>query len=110
MTPDPAYSQYAFQRPVGKAIYIYLAAGVGEAMRLADGHDPVVGWKQLLADDRAYDGFSVSLSGFESVVSTVAISRNGKPMLDRASLLDWPTALGPFRIVFDWSAELLASA
>jgi hypothetical protein len=55
MTPDPAYPQYAFQKPTSKPIYIYLAAGVGEAMRLADGRDPVVGWKQLLTDDAAYD-------------------------------------------------------
>ncbi len=105
MTPDPAYTQYAFQRPTSKPIYIYLAAGVGEAMRLADGRDPVVGWKQLLADDPAYDGFSVSLSGFESVVSTAALNRNWKPMLVRVRVLEWPTALEPFRIVFDWSTK-----
>jgi hypothetical protein len=105
MTPDPAYTQYAFQQPTSKPIYIYLAAGVGEVMRLADGRDPVVGWKQLLADDPAYDGFSVSLSGFESVVSTRALDRNGKPMLDRVRVLEWPTELGPFRIVFDWSTD-----
>jgi hypothetical protein len=26
-------------------------------------------------------------------------------MLDRVRVLEWPTALGPFRIVFDWSTD-----
>jgi hypothetical protein len=105
MTPDRAYIRYAFQQPTNRPIYIYLAADVGESMRLADGRDPVVGWRQMLADEPSYDGFSLSLSGFESVVSTAPLNRNGKPMLDRVRALEWPTPLGPFRIVFQWNNE-----
>ena len=105
MTPDPAYVMYAFQRPVAKPIYIYFAADVGEQIRLADGRDPVVGWKQVPEDDPSYDSFSVSLSGFESVVSTAPRDRNGKQMIERIRAIEWPTPLGPFRIAFDWSKE-----
>lgn len=105
MTPHPAYTMYAFQRPVAKPIYIYHTAGVGEPMRLADGRDPVVGWKQILADDPSYCSFSVSLPGFESVVSTAPLNRNGKQMIDRIRAMEWPKPLGSFRIAFDWSNE-----
>ena len=74
-------------------------------MRLADGRDPVVGWKQMLVDDPLYDGFSLSLAGFDSVVSIEPLKRNGKPMIDRVRAVEWPTPLDPFRIVFDWSNE-----
>ena len=106
MTPDPAYMRYAFLHPPGKPIYIYLAVGLGDSMRVADGRDPVVSWSQFLADGQpSFDGFSVKLSGFETVVTTAPIRRNGQQMIDRIRTLEWPTPLGPFRIVFDWTGE-----
>ena len=106
MTPDPAYMRYAFAHSPGKPIYFYLAAALSDAMRLADGRDPVVSWGQFLADDQQdFDAFSVKLSGLETVVSTALIRRNGKQMIDRLRALEWPTPLGPFRIVFDWGGD-----
>jgi hypothetical protein len=101
MAPDQAYIRYAFLHPPEKPIHIYLAAGLGEPLRLADGRDPVVSWKQLLSDDQPdFGGFSVSLAGFDTVVSTAPIRRNGQQMLDRVRVLEWPTPLGAFRIIF----------
>ena len=106
MAPDPAYIRYAFLRPLGKPIYFYLAGTSGDAVRLADGRDPIVGWRQLLSDDRLdLDGFSVSLAGFETIVTTAPMPRNEREMLDRVRALEWPTPLGPFRITFDWNGE-----
>ena len=106
MKPDPAYIRYAFGQPSEKSIYIYLAASPGDVLRLGDGRDPVVSWQQFLAPHEAeFDAFSVKLSGFESVVTTVPIQRNGEPMVDRLRLLELPTPLGAFRIVFEWTAE-----
>jgi hypothetical protein len=95
MTPDPAYIRYAFSNPPGKPIFIYFGAGLGDALRLVDGRDPVVSWRQFLSDDQpGFDGFSVKLAGFETVVTTAPIRRNRQQK--------WPTPLGPFRIIFDW--------
>ena len=106
LTPDPVYVSYAFQRPLVKPIYIYFAADAGEFLNLANGWNPVVRWNQLLADGLSYDGFQVLLAGFNSVVTTEPLKRNGRPMPDRVRVLQLRTLLGPFRIVFDWSAEV----
>ena len=110
MTPDPAYIRYTFSHPPSKPVYIYLAAGLGDALRLADGRDPVVSWGQFLWDDQPdFDSFSVKLAGFETVVSTTPIRGNGERMIDRIRALEWPTALGPFRVTFDWNGEPCAA-
>jgi len=106
MKPDPAYIRYAFLHPPGKPIYFYLAGGLGDTLRLADGRDPVVSWQQLLSDDQPdFDGFLISLAGFPVAVATAPIRRNGLQMIDRIRVVEWPTSLGLFRIVFDWSGE-----
>ena len=106
MTPDLAYVRYAFLQPPEKPIYFYLALGEGEALRLADSLDPVVSWMRwLLVDQSDFDAFSVSLAGFETIVTTTPIWRNGRKMADRILVLERPTRLGPFRIMFDWSGE-----
>jgi hypothetical protein len=106
MTPNTAYIRYAFSHPPGRPIYIYFAAGLGDALRLVDGRYPVVSWSQLLSDDEpGFDGFSVKLAGFESMVTIAPIRRNGQQMIDRIRALEWPTQLGSFRIVFDWAGE-----
>ena len=83
MTPDPAYIRYAFQKQTDKPVYIYFAGATGEAVSLATSRNPPISWTQHLADDPSYDGFSASLAGFESIVTTAPVKRNGKPMLDR---------------------------
>jgi hypothetical protein len=106
LKPDLAYVRYAFCRSPDKPVYFYLAVGPGDTLHLADGHDAVVGWRQFLLDDQPdFDGFTVKLAGFETAVTTAPIKRNGVEMIDRVRALEWPTALGPFRIVFDWSGD-----
>lgn len=106
MTPDPAYIRYAFSYPPGKPIFIYFAAGLGDVLRLVDKRDPVVSWRQFLSDDQpGFDGFSLKLAGFETVVTTAPIRRNGQQMIDRIQALEWTTPLGPFRIIFNWNGE-----
>jgi hypothetical protein len=106
MAPDPAYSRYAFSHPPGRPVYIYLALGPGESLRLADGRDPVVGWSRVLSDDQPdFDGSSIRLAGFETIVTTALIKRNGLQMIDRIRIVEMPTPLGPFRIAFDWAGE-----
>jgi hypothetical protein len=106
LTPDPPFVRYAFLHPPGKPVYFYFAGGLGEQLRLADGRDPVVSWRRLVADDkREFDGFVISLAGFPTVVTTTPIHRNASRMIDRMRAVEWPTALGPFRIVFNWSGE-----
>jgi hypothetical protein len=106
MTPDPAYIRYAFLQPPEKPIYFYFAGGLGARLRLTDGRDPVVSWRQFLSDDQLdFDAFLISLAGFPMVVTTAPIRRNGSQMIDRILAVEWPTPLGQFRIVFDWSSE-----
>jgi len=108
MKPDVAYIRYAFSHWPGKPIHFYLAIALGDTLRLADGRDPVVGWRQFLSDDQPdVDGVSITLAGFETVVTTAPAQRNGLQMIDRIRVLELPTPLGPFRIVFDWSGEPL---
>jgi hypothetical protein len=106
MIPDPTYVCYAFLHSPTKPIYFYLASGLGEALRLADARDPVVSWSQFICDGKPdFDGFNISLAGFKMVVSTAPIQRNGLQMIDRIRMVEWPTPLGPFRIVFNWDGE-----
>ena len=106
MSPDPAYVRYAFAHSPEKPIYLYFASGLGEPLRLADGRDPMVSWCQLLSDDQPdFDGFLILLAGFPMAVTTAPIRRNGLKMIDRIRAVEWPTSLGPFRIVFDWRGE-----
>jgi hypothetical protein len=111
MGPDLAYVRYAFLHSPEKPIYFYFAGELGDRLRLADSRDPVVGWRQLLSDDQpGFDGFSISLAGFEMVVTTAPIRRNGIQMIDRIRIVEWPTPLGPFRIVFSWNGEPILPA
>lgn len=106
MTPDPAYVRYAFLHPIPKPVYFFLACALGDNLRFADGRDPVVSWSQLIDDEQpGFDAFTISLSGFQTIVSTAPVQRNGKEMIDRIRVLEQQTVLGPFRIVFDWSGE-----
>ena len=106
MTPDPAYVRYAFSPSTQKPVYFYFAGGLGESLRFADGRDPVVSWRQFLSDDQPdFDGALISLAGFGTVLTTAPIKRNGLQMIDRLRAAEWPTPLGPFRIVFNWSNE-----
>jgi hypothetical protein len=106
MIPDPAYVCYAFLYPPTKPIYFYLDSCLGETLRLADGRDPVVSWNQFISDDQPdFDGFNISLTGFKMVVSAAPIQRNGLEMIDRIRVVEWPTPLGPFRVVFNWDGE-----
>jgi len=106
MAPDPAYVRYAFGRPPNKAIYFYFAGGLGDPLRLADGREPVVSWSQLLSDDQPdLDAFLISLAGFPMAVATTPIRRNTSQMIDRILAVEWPTPLGLFRVVFDWTGD-----
>jgi len=106
MEPDETYVRYAFLQPTPKPVHFYLAAALGEPLRLADGRDPVVSWRQLVADEWGeFDGAVISLAGFSTVVTTVPTHRNGSKMIDRIRAVEWPTPLGPFRIVFNWNGE-----
>ena len=106
LTPHLAFIHYAFLRPLPTAVNFYFVGGLGDTLRLADGRDPVVGWRALISDDNPeFDGFLLSLAGFQMAVSTAPIHRNGKPMIDRIRQIEQPTPLGSFRIVFDWAHE-----
>jgi hypothetical protein len=106
MTPDAAYVCYAFQRPIPKPVFFFLACSLGDNLRLAYGRDPVVSWSQFVDDGQSrFDAFTISLAGFRTIVSTAPVQRNGKEMIDRIRVLEQQTALGPFRIIFDWSGE-----
>jgi hypothetical protein len=84
MVPNPAYVRYAFGRPPDKAIYFYFAGGLGDPLRLADGRDPVLSWRQLFSDDQPdLDAFLISLAGFPIAVATTPIRRNSSQMIDR---------------------------
>jgi hypothetical protein len=105
MTPDLAYVSYALLHPPSKPLYFFLAAGLGESLRLADDRDPVVGWHQLICDDETDSGCCLSFGGTSWVLSTAPIQRNGHEMIDRLRVFEQPTPLGAFRIVFDWDDE-----
>ncbi|MFH1300109.1 MAG: hypothetical protein ABIK07_03540 [Planctomycetota bacterium] len=106
MAPDPEYIRYAFLRPITKPIYFFFAGQVGEEKRFADSRDAVVSYRRLIAnDDTGYDAFSISLAGFQSVVSLIPVQQNGKEMIDRINELQQPTPLGMSKIIFDWSEE-----
>lgn len=106
LTPHPAFVRYAFLNPLPTAIHFYFAGAQGDALRLADGRDPVVGWRALISDDEPqFDGFLLSLGGFQMAVSTAPMRRNGQRMIDRIRAVEQPTPLGTFRIVLDWDGE-----
>lgn len=106
LTPHPAFIRYAFLKPLPTAVHFYFAGGLGDTLRLADGRDPVVGWRALVSDDDPdFDGFLLSLAGFQMAASTAPIRRNGEEMLERIRAIEQPTPLGPFRIVFEWAGE-----
>jgi hypothetical protein len=65
-----------------------------------------VSWSRLVDDEQpSLDAFTISLAGLRTVVSTAPVQRNGKEMIDRIRVLEQRAALGPFRIMFDWSGE-----
>jgi len=74
-------------------------------MRFADTRDPVVSWRQLIASDNPnLDVFLISLAGFETIVLTERRPEL-KPFVERIRVLQQPTPLGMFRIIFDWNNE-----
>jgi hypothetical protein len=106
MTPDPAYVRYAFHRPLPRHVYFFFPGLLGDNLRFVDGRDPVVNWGHMVVDeDPSFDAFSMSLGGFQTIVSTGKVQRNGQDMIDRLNAMQQPTPLGTFRIVFDWSEE-----
>ncbi len=104
--PDTAYAFYAFARPLPSPVHFYCTGLEGQQLRLADDRYPRVSWTQLINDaDPGADIFSISLAGFETMVSTKPYTMHGRQMVDRVKVLQQPTALGMFRIVFDWTGE-----
>ncbi len=104
--PDTAYAFYAFARPLPRPVHFYFTGREGQQLRLADDRYPRVSWRQLINDaDPGADIFSISLAGFETMVSTKPYTMHGRQMVDRVRELQWRTDLGMFRIVFDWTGE-----
>jgi len=108
MSPDPDYIRYAFLNPVSKPIYFFFSGRVGEEIHFADSRDAVVSYRQLILNDEGQkdlDAFSISLAGFQTVISPQPVQKNGKELIDRINVLQQPTPLGMSRIIFDWSGE-----
>lgn len=104
--PDAAYAFYAFARPLPRLVHFYYTGLEGQQLRLADDRYPRVSWTQLINDaDPEADIFSISLAGFETMVSTKPYTMHGKQMVDRVKVLQQPTDLGMSRIVFGWTGE-----
>lgn len=106
MVPDSEYIRYAFLRPITRPIYFFFAGQVGEEKRFADSRDAVVSyWRLIAKDETSYDAFSISLAGFQTVVSLNPVQQNGKEMIDRINVLQQPTPLGMSKIILDWNDE-----
>lgn len=105
MTPDVAYVRYAFGRELPAPVHFYLPATVGQNLRLGT-HAPVVSWRRLVNTERPdLDAFSVTLSGYETLVCTIPYVWKGEPMIDRLGSIRMPTPVGEFRISFNWDGE-----
>jgi hypothetical protein len=104
-TPDPAYLHYSFLRPFRQPVHFYFAGTAKHRVRLTQANEPLVTWARMIEPCSGQEAFLISLGGFATIVSTMPIDRCGESFMDRIAVLEQPTPLGWFRIIFDWSGE-----
>jgi hypothetical protein len=102
--PELSYVQYAFGKHSEKKIFFYFPAEVGENRLLGNEHYTYISSPTGNNIIPAYD-FAVIFSGIIILVTTSEIHEFKVKLIDRLRCLQYPTPLGMYKIIIDWSNE-----
>ena len=99
--PELSYVQYAFGERTEKKVFFYFIAMVGEQLQVGREHYTYIAPPK---DDKIYD-FITIFSGIKVLVTTTQINAFDWKFIDRLNDFQLQTALGLYKIHFDWSNE-----